>query len=297
MATDARSRRRSPIDVFRYLDFRAFLADFYAARKRRGFSYRSFSRAAGLGAPNYLKLVIEGQRNLTPPMAARFAGACGLSGDAADYFQQLVAFNQASGSEERNACYAKLTAFERYRRAHKLEMAQAAYYSTWYLPAIRELVASDRFDEQPEALAARLWPAIKSHEALKALEMLLELGLLERDPHGRLRQRTAVVSTGAETQGLHIANYHAQMMRRATEAMELVPALQRDISSITFCASEKLLPRLKKRMQEFRRELIELVEAEPERDQVVQLNLQLFPLTRPAAPPPPAVPPEEEPHA
>ena len=50
--------------MFRYLDYRTFLADFYAAKKKRGFSFRAFSRAAGLGAPNYLKLVISGERNL-----------------------------------------------------------------------------------------------------------------------------------------------------------------------------------------------------------------------------------------
>jgi uncharacterized protein (TIGR02147 family) len=84
------TRRRSPIDVFRYLDYRAFLADFYKAKKRRGFSYRAFSRTAGLGAPNYLKLVIGGERNLTKAMATRFAGACRLQGDAAAYFERLV---------------------------------------------------------------------------------------------------------------------------------------------------------------------------------------------------------------
>jgi len=274
-------RRRSPVEVFRYLDYRAFLADLYRARKQRGLSYRSFSRAAGLGAPNYLKLVIEGQRNLTPPMAARFADACGLKGDAAAYFQQLVEFNQSTTSERRNRAYARLTAFERYRRAHKLEMAQAAYHSTWYLPAIRELVASESFDEDPERIAARLWPAIKPSEARSALDTLLALGLIDRDPHGRLRQGTPVVSTGPETKGLHIANYHAEMMRRASDAMELVPAAARDISSLTFCVSPALFPELKRRLQEVRRELIELVEAEDDRTQVVQLNLQLFPLTRP----------------
>jgi len=275
------TRRRSPIDVFRYLDYRVFLADFYRAKKRKGFSYRAFSRTAGLGAPNYLKLVIDGERNLTPPMAARFAEACGLSGDAAEYFTQLVEFNQASNAEQRNAGYARIAAFERYRRGHKLELAQAAYHASWYLPAIRELIASPSFDEDPERLAARLWPPIKANEAKFALDTLLELGLVERDPHGRLRQTTAVVSTGPETVGMHITNYHAEMMRRATAAMELVPAAQRDVSSITFCLSPAGLTRLKKRIQEIRRELIALAEAESERTQVVQLNLQLFPLTQP----------------
>jgi uncharacterized protein (TIGR02147 family) len=280
-----RVRRRSPIDVFRYLDYRAFLADYYKAKKDRGFSYRAFSRAAGLGAPNYLKLVIAGQRNLTAAMAARFAAACGLAGEAAEYFEQLVEFNQARGAEKRNAAYARLVAFSRYRRAQKLEMAQAAYHSTWFLPALRELAASAAFREDPEWIASALLPEIKPGEAKQALETLIGLGLLERDPHGRLRQQSAVVSTGPETIGMHITNYHAEMMRRAAAAMELVPAASRDISSLTFCVGPEGLAKLKKRIQEFRRELIELVEAEADRGQVLQLNLQLFPLSKPVVGP------------
>jgi hypothetical protein len=41
------------------------------------------------------------------------------------------------------------------------------------------------------------------------------------------------------------------------------------------------LARLKQRIQSFRRELLELAESETERCQVVQLNLQLFPLSAP----------------
>jgi uncharacterized protein (TIGR02147 family) len=282
--TAQRTRRRSPIDVFRYLDYRRYLADYYSAKKSRGFSYRAFSRAAGLGAPNYLKLVIGGQRNLTAAMAARFAAACGLSGEAAGYFTQLVEFNQARSVEQRNRCYARLVAFSRYRRGHKLEVAQAAYHATWYTPAIRELAASERFREDPDWIADVLWPKIKSSEAKHALDTLIALGLLERDPHGRLRQSSAVVSTGPETLGMHIANYHAEMMRRATAAMELVPAASRDVSALTFCVGPEGLAKLKQRIREIRRELIELVEAESERSQVVQLNLQLFPLSRPVSP-------------
>jgi uncharacterized protein (TIGR02147 family) len=282
MAKDPSSRRRSPIDVFRYHDYRAFLSDLYKAKKRNGFSYRAFSRTAGLGAPNYLKLVIEGQRNLTPQMAERFAEACGLSGDAAEYFLRLVEFNQASSAEQKSASFTSISGFDRYRRAHRLELAQAAYHSTWYLPAIRELVTSAAFQDDPAKIAAQLWPAIKPSEAKFALDTLLELGLLERDAEGRLRQTAAVVSTGPETFGMHITNYHAEMMRRAAQSMGLVPSAQRDISSVTFCVGPDAAARIKKRIQEFRRELIALVEAEANRGQVLQLNLQLFPLSLPA---------------
>jgi uncharacterized protein (TIGR02147 family) len=267
------------VDVFRYHDYRAFLADYYAAKKPRGFSYRAFSLAAGLGAPNYLKLVITGSRNLSSKTAEVFAQTCGLAAESQRYFVTLVAFNQATSTEERNQHYQKLTAFRRYRRAQRLELAEAAYHSTWYLPAIRELVLSAQFREDPEWIAATLRPEIKPAEARGALETLLSLGLLQRNAEGRLCQQTHVVSTGPETQGMHIRNYHAEMMRRAQDAMEHVPAAERDISSLTMCLSPDALQLLKERLQQLRRELIDLCETTVEPSRVVQLNLQLFPLS------------------
>ncbi|HKU42222.1 MAG TPA: TIGR02147 family protein [Polyangiales bacterium] len=279
MTGEVSALRRCPIDVFRYLDYRSFLADFYAAKKRRGFSYRAFSRSARLGAPNYLKLVITGKRNLTAQMAERFASSCGLRGDAAAYFQNLVEFNQATTAAERNASYRQLSRFRRYRDAHKLERAHAAYHSTWYLPAIRELCASPSFREDPAWLASVLRPPIKTSEAKHALELLLELGLLVRTADGRLQQNEPVVTTGPETRHMNIRNYHTEMLRRAIDAIEVVPAKERDISSLTLCLGPEGLARFKQRIAEFQQELIDLAEHEAERSQAVQVNFQLFPLS------------------
>lgn len=228
--------------------------------------------------------MIAGQRNLTNAMAARFAKACGLQGEPAAYFERLVEFNQARTASARNASHERLAAFRRYRQAQKLELAQAAYHCNWYLPAIRELCTSADFREDPVWLATMLRPAIKPKEAKQALELLLELGLLERDADGRLRQTSAVVSTGPETRNMNIRNYHAEMMRLATEAMEPIPAKERDISSLTLCLGRDGLARLKQRILEFRRELIEQSERETDRSQAVQLNFQLFPLSAQTSP-------------
>jgi len=277
----AAPRTRSVLDVFRYLDYRAYLRDLYTRQKARGLSYRAFSKRAKLGAPNYLKLVIDGDRNLTPAMAERFAEACGLSGEPADYFCALVDFNQAARTEARNAAYARLLAFRRYRDAHRLDAAHAEYHSTWWLPALRELIASPAFREDPAVIARAMIPPIKAAEVQKGMATLLKLGLVERDAAGKLRQTSTVVSTGPETQGMHIRNYHAEMMKHAARAMELVPAPRRDISSLTLCVSPRGLATLKRRIQEFRRELLALCDLEHDPSQVVQLNLQLFPLTEP----------------
>jgi hypothetical protein len=87
-------------------------------------SYRSFARDAGLGAPNYLKLVIDGKRNLSETMAQRFAKACRLNEEASEYFRILVAFNQASDDQTRNELHDRLARFSRFRSSQRLDLAQ-----------------------------------------------------------------------------------------------------------------------------------------------------------------------------
>jgi|GEM_PF-609728 len=78
-------------NVFDYLDYREFLRATYAEGKRlKKLSYRAFSRRAGLLSPNYLKLVIDGKRNITHEMAQRFAQALHLTAEGTEYFELLV---------------------------------------------------------------------------------------------------------------------------------------------------------------------------------------------------------------
>jgi uncharacterized protein (TIGR02147 family) len=269
------------IDVFAYLDYRAFLRDHYLRGKERSrLSFRGFSRRAGLGSPNYLKLVMDGDRNITDAMATRFASAVGLPHDAASYFCELVRFNQAKTLAERAKHHQKLTGYQRYREIRPLEAEHAAYHSTWYLPAVRELAARRDFREDPGWIARTLWPAVSFDEAQEALVTLLELGLLVRDANGDLRQGDPLLSTGAEIASLNIARYHQAMLERASAAIETVPAEQRDISSLTLCLGSDGVRRLKERLRAFRRELLEISSLEENPKQVVQLCLALFPLSR-----------------
>jgi uncharacterized protein (TIGR02147 family) len=266
-------------DVFAYSSYRDFLRAFYGQKKReRAFSYRAFSQRAKLRSPNYLKLVIDGDRNLSAAMAERFAGACNLTGEALAYFLELVALEQADTLEDKNRCHARLQSFRRYREMHRLEVAHDAYHSRWYLPAIRELAAREDFSSDPQWISGMLRPKIKPSRAKWALQTLLQLGLLETTPEGRVRQSQGLVTTGAETTSRHVANFHLEMMARAAEALEL-PAEERDISSVTVCVGAAGMRELKQVMQRFRRELLELSEREAKPKQVVQINLQVFPLS------------------
>src|SRR5690606_22807677 len=130
--------------------------------------------------------------------------------------------------------------------------AQAEYHARWYLPAVRELALAHDFRADPEWIAQRLIPNIKPAEAQFALDTLVQLGLLVEDTDGRLTQGTTLVSTGPETAGLHMVNYHRAMMRLASESLERVPHDRRDISSVTLCLGPSGLELVKRAIVRFR---------------------------------------------
>ena len=174
--------------VFEYLDYRRYLADYYAHHKKHeyGFSYRVMARRAGCRSTNYPCLIITGKRNLASDMAMRFAEACQLSGDDAAYFSDLVAFNQAKTQREREHWYGRLSRFAQFRRVHRLTESQARYFERWYIPATRELAARPDFKADPAWIAGLLEPSISEAEARSALKTLLELGFLRERADGSI---------------------------------------------------------------------------------------------------------------
>lgn len=268
-------------DVFRFRDYRAFLRALYAHKKAHeyGFSLRAFSKHAGLRSSNYLKLVMDGDRNLTADAASKFASACGLKGQSADYFCELVAFNQAKSADERERVYARLRRFRKYREVYRLDSAQEAYHGEWFIPVVRELVGRADFREDAKWIGKTVTPSIAPRDAQRALDVLLELGLLERDAENKLIQADPLVQTPEGPLSHHVASFHRAMMTRATEALDRVPREEREIASLTLRVDDEKLAELKLRLTRFREELLHTFESHAGAKRVVQVNFQMFPLT------------------
>lgn len=267
--------------VFEYLDSREFLRDYYAHHKEHeyGFSYRVFARRAGCRSSNFAHLVLQGKRNLSDESALRFADACGLKGTEVEYFADLVAFNQAQSQREKEHCYERLTKHTQFRRVHKLTEAQGTYFSTWYIPAIRELAARGDFPADPAWLSQMLVPSISEAQAKKALKTLTTLGLLVENAAGKTVRSENLVSSGGPL-GHHLVAFHRRMLERASEAIELIDREEREIASLTVCVSEKRMQELKEEIRAFRKRLLQSAEADDQPERVVQIGFQLFPLSK-----------------
>jgi uncharacterized protein (TIGR02147 family) len=282
--------RRSPpkrtqpgVSVFEFLDYRAFLRACYEAGKktRAGLSFRTISKRAGLRSPNFFKLVMDGQRNLGIESVPKFADALGLEGAERDFFADLVAFEHARDSAEKNRIFERIAASRRFRTARRIDGMLLTYLSHWYHPAIRELAGSADFREDPKWIAGRLRPSIAPSQAAASLELLVELGLLQRDAAtGRLVQGEPALTTEHEVTALGAKSFHRQMLERASEAIDGVPRELRDLCALTVCVSPKTAAVVKERIHRFREALAELCDADTARTVVYQLNVQWFPLSR-----------------
>lgn len=267
--------------VFLYMDYRDFLKEWYAEAKKKhpSFSLRSFAKRAGFRSHNTLKLVMQGKRNLSTGSARQFVKGLKLERREGEYFETLVAYNQATDPEERQKFYERLLQQQEFSHVRTLLQDQYEYYSSWYHTAVRELVSHPDFKEDPLWISRHLSPNISPEEARQSLELLERLGLIAQAKGGRLHQTDKLLSTGPEVHSHTVAQYHRSVLDLAKSAIDRFPRDNRDISSLTLGISRAMLPVLKRRIQLFREEVMRLISTDQRTESVIQFNLQLFPLT------------------
>ena len=275
-------KSQSRVQIFHYTDYRQFLHDWYReAKKSRGsFSFRTFSKRAGFTSPNFFKLVMDGDRNLSEESLQKFIVGLKLNKQEQDFFRNLVFYNQSKDHEQKDRYYQNLIRSRKFNQLKPIDKQQYEYYSTWYHPVIRELVVSQYFDGTPESIFRRLSPEVTAAQVIRSIELLESLGFIEKNKSGHWKQSSSLVSTGAEVQSVAVFNYHKTLLDLTKEILDRVPAAKRDISTMTLGVKKGRIAELKKKIQEFRQEVLKMIAMDAEPEEVIQLNIQLFPVTK-----------------
>jgi len=277
----AENKNLSMPDVLQYTNYRVFLHDYYAYKKSTSpaFSLRFFAAKAGLSSHAHLKLVMDGKRNITKNTVVKIIQGLNLADERASYFENLVFFNQAKTDKEKAFYYGKLVKSTPGSRLHKMDKAQFRIFTEWYHSVIREMVELRGFNPAPEWISRRLGGTISPAQAAESLKLLASLGLISKTANG-YRQAQSLITTDDEVNDLLVKQYHGQMLDLAKSSMEAVSADKRDISAVTFAIQRKDFPALKKHLQLMRKELLDFSSEAGSGEDVVQVNIQLFPLTR-----------------
>lgn len=284
-------RLKSP-SVYNFTEYREYLRQFFEYKKAINPSYSAsmFARKAGLGANSrgYLKLVIENKRNLSSQTIRSFSEALSLNAQESLYFENLVLFNQSERNQDKKYYFERLMASIKGGKSEQLELlrSQYGYTTNWYYVAIRELVALSNFKEDLSWICQQLRGKVKKDEAQRAIQDLLKLGLLVRDPTTQeLKQAEPLVKVTGGVFNSYMHHFHLQMIERSKEALEEDDYETRQASGVTLSCSVQRLPEIKQTIAKFRDELNEKfgVDTLPA-DSVVQVSIQMFQLTQPKKP-------------
>lgn len=274
--------RTTTVNLFEYRDYRKFLKDWYegAQNRRPRYSFRALAQRAGFKSSNFLMLVMQGKRNLTEESSAKVGRALGLNKQEGEFFRNLVFFNQAETHEAKNIHFKRLIQSKKFSLLKPIEKKNYEYYSSWYHPVVRELVVSGDFDGTSDWIANKIFPPITPAQAAKSIELLEKIGLIEKTPDNKWKQPQTLLTTGPELISVVVHNYHKALLELTMGVMDRLSMRHRDVSAMTLGIKRERLPQLREKIREFRREILKMVADDTEPDDVVQLNIQFFPVTK-----------------
>lgn len=149
----------------------------------------------------------------------------------------------------------------------------------WYHYAILELTQTSHFVPQARWVARRL--GITVSEVNIAVERLKRLEMLRIDEAGRwIDESGAMTSIHNDYTNVALRKLQKQILEGALAAIDETSIDRRDQTAMTMAISTDLLPEAKRRIARFRRELCAFLKDASTRDEVYQLSLSLYPVTR-----------------
>jgi uncharacterized protein (TIGR02147 family) len=271
------------IDIYQYFSYCQFLGDALLERKRNNphFSYRYISNFLNLKSPGFMNWVIHGRRKLPEAMVQKIADLFKLDDRQREYFSLLVKYNHCTNIAERETLFRRLVDFQR-KKSSILKPHQHRLFTKWFYLAVRELLRVAPFKDDFRRLAVTLRPKIKSGEAREAISTLEKIGLVKRGDDGFYRPEEVLVTTGEAWESELIRNLQMQLIDMGKNAMVTVPKRERDVSNLTFCASEATMRRIADEIAALRQKILAMSENDKHADRVYQWNMQLFPVSHKA---------------
>jgi uncharacterized protein (TIGR02147 family) len=226
---------------------------------------------------------MTGRKNLSKSSAIKLSQAMKLPSGAADYFENLVSFNQAKNLRERNYFFEKLGAIKSSApgsaKVREVKRDQHEFYSKWYLSAIRSLIDMHRFSDDYALFAKSVYPPIKPLEAKKAIALLVKLGMIRKNNKGFYEVEDKTITAGKEIVQLGLLNFQEQTAELALNAIREMSREKRNVSGMTLGISHKTYDTICEEIKVFQSKLQTLAESDHEADNVYQFNFQLFPIS------------------
>jgi uncharacterized protein (TIGR02147 family) len=292
-ATGATASSKSAVapDVSQYVDYREYLRDYFEFKKKtestvlRPYTYSVFSASADIRSPNYLKLVIEGQRNLSESMALKFAKAIKLNRLQTEEFCLLVAYGQETEPQKRSQHLRKLSEF---RYKNQIRMGEISSKTTQLLPnwltwVLYHMADQEGVEFSPEKMRQLIRTQTHIEEIRRSLERLIEAGLLTRNADdGKICKGKELVDDPQDVPPALIKKLQTELIYLGMESLFVDSPTDREFGAMTVSLTAEEFNRFKFELRQFRKKWAKDIatnRSASKGEGVYQFNPQIFPIT------------------
>ncbi|HND84682.1 MAG TPA: TIGR02147 family protein [Pseudobdellovibrionaceae bacterium] len=277
-----------------FMNYRTFLANFYEYKREltkksvRRYNYAVFSAAADIKSPNYLKMIIEGKRNLSDEMIGRFAKALGFNKEQGEEFYSLVQFTQAMDPAERNLHLKKLSEIRvgMQLKSGNIDRKTWEKVPNWIAWIIYAMVDQEGVVFTSDQLRILLRGKAAEAEIEEALNGLLASGELVRDPEsGTLKKAHHLIESPEDVPVALVRKLQSQLMYLGLESIYQDAATEREFGTLTLSLNKDEFEEIKFKLRQMRKSIHKdnsIARTKSKGERVYQLNIQLFPVTNPS---------------
>lgn len=266
--------------IFKYMDYRDYLRDHYQFNKgnHRFFSLRYIAHKTGIDASYYIKIVNK-KKHIADRAIAVLIDFLKLDNRESEFFTTLVRFNKAKQRDQELMYFEKLITL-RESPAKTIENDRYDYFSSWLNIALREELNIISFTNDFSDLASRLQPAVSVTQTRQSIALLEKLGIIKKNKSGMYKPADPFIVTDGATRPADVRSFQKEMLTLAAAALDRTAKADRDISTLTVSTTRAGFEAICQRLAEIRNEIMEIVKKESGAEEVYQINLQVFPLTR-----------------
>lgn len=224
-----------------------------------------------------LNNALSGKRNITLGTAGKIAEGLKLKKNEKEFFMILVEYTQENNVEKKQKLYKKI---ESYRLGQDSSERLQSFFSDWRLSLVRELACMVDFGDDFQKLSSHCRQNIPPAEMEKLVNRLVELGLIKKENGKYIQSEPFIKAYNIPPS----STYHrtADLTELGKAALYNIPKDERYIVSHTLSVSRNTYHEIIEMIDEIGRKIEEESVREENPDEVVQLNMQLFPLSKKA---------------
>ncbi len=268
-------------EIYEFDDYRDFLRSHYEERKEKEsfYSYRYICMKVGFKS-SFLARLFKKQTHLGLDKIPAFADLMKLSEKEKFYFEELVRFGRAKNEDDIEKSRQQLNRLKGISFT-TIQSDEEDFFAQCHHMSMRSLLGIGSFTpKEVMKLGTMFIPPLSAPQVEESISLLTRLGMVICDESGHYQVTDRYISTQKKWSAKAIGEYQYKNIDLSKEALLQLSKEERDISTVTFTINKKRLPELREKLQTFREDMFRFSEECIEDDQVMHLNLQLFPTAR-----------------